>query len=123
MMNGSIHTIMLHKLHLIQYDLQFVLSCERSFHSRRRNDGYIESFDVMSLWTQRVSRSVVCSSGMFQCVGDREPVRPMPGIDPRTFISLNNFFRNLLLSFPAVLGSRPARFMEMWLLIRMNESE
>jgi hypothetical protein len=116
---------MLHKLHLIRYDLQFVQSCERSFHSRRCNDGCIESSYVRSrlfgLWGLHII-SVLCAVVMFQCFGVPEPVRPLPGFDPRTFVKLNYFFRNVLLSFPAVHASRPARFMKMW-LIRMNESE
>jgi len=61
--------------------------------------------------------SVLCAVCMLQCFGVPEPVRPLPGFDPRTFVKLNDFFRNLLLSLPGVHASRPARFMEMWLLL------
>jgi len=77
--------------------------------------------DHVSLGPACCVLSVSCAVGMFQCFGVPEPVRPLPGFGPRTFDTLNGFFRNLLLIFPAVHVSRPARFMEMWLLIRMNE--
>ena len=100
---------MLHKLHLIRYDLQFV----QSWTQLPRTSSWWWMY--RSLWRQvtsvclalRVTFFPFCerSVPVFRCY---EPVRPLPGFDPRTFVTLNDFFRNLSFISPAVHVSRPA---------------
>ena len=66
--------------------------------------------------------SVLCAVGMFQCFGVPESVRLLPGFEPRTFVTQNDFFRHFIAQFSCCTCQSPCRIYGN-VVVDKNESE